>query len=84
MRTRRQKIQLELASEPVATGEARSAGSQGTEARMAPADPERPAGTVNGGGPPARQSEEGAGACPAQPGGTRHRRHDGRPICALT
>ena len=43
MRTRRQKIQLELALEPVAKGEARSAGSQGTEARMARADPERPA-----------------------------------------
>ena len=80
MRTRRQKIQLELALEPAATGEARSAGGQGTEARMARADPERPgrAGTVDGGGPPARQSEEGAGACPAQPGGARCRRHDGR------
>ena len=43
MRTRRQKIQLELALEPAATGEARSAGGQGTEARMARADPERPA-----------------------------------------
>ena len=43
MRTRRQKIQLELALEPVAKGEARSAGSRGTEARMARADPERPA-----------------------------------------
>ena len=43
MRTRRQKIQLELALEPVAKGEARSAGGRGTEARMARADPERPA-----------------------------------------
>ena len=43
MRTRRQKIQLELALEPVAKGEARSAGSQGTEARMARAEPEHPA-----------------------------------------
>ena len=43
MRTGRQKIQLELALEPVAKGEARSAGSRGTEARMARADPERPA-----------------------------------------
>ena len=43
MRTRRQKIQLELALEPVAKGEARSAGGQETEARMACVDPERPA-----------------------------------------
>ena len=43
MRTRRQKIQLELAWEPASKGEARSAGSQGTEARMARAAPERPA-----------------------------------------
>ena len=43
MRTRRQKFQLELALEQVAQSEARSAGSQGTKARMARADPERPA-----------------------------------------
>jgi len=43
MRTRRQKIQLELALEPAAKGEAWSTGRQGTEARMARADPERPA-----------------------------------------
>ena len=43
MRTRRQKIQLELALEPAAKGETRSAGGQGTEARMARAEPERPA-----------------------------------------
>ena len=43
MRTGRQKIQLELALEPVAKGEARSAGSQGTEARMARFGPEHPA-----------------------------------------
>ena len=43
MRTRRQKIQLELGLEPVAKGEARSAGVRGTEARMACADPDRPA-----------------------------------------
>ena len=43
MRTKRQNIQLELALEPAAKGEARSAGGQGTEARMAHAEPERPA-----------------------------------------
>ena len=43
MRTKRQNIQLELALEPEAKGEARSAGAQGTEARMARAGPERPA-----------------------------------------
>ena len=43
MRTRRQKIQLELALEPAARGEARCAGGHGTEARVARAVPERPA-----------------------------------------
>ena len=43
MRTRRQNIRLELALEPEAKGEARSAGDQGTEARMTRAEPERPA-----------------------------------------
>ena len=43
MRTKRQNIQLELALEPAAKGEARSAGAQGTEARTARAEPERPA-----------------------------------------
>ena len=43
MRTKRQNIQLELALEPAAKGEARSAGTQGTEARTARAEPERPA-----------------------------------------
>ncbi len=43
MRTRRQNIQLELALEPEAKGEARSAGARGTEARTARAEPERPA-----------------------------------------
>ena len=43
MRTRRQKIQLELALEPAVKGEARSAGDQGTEARVAHAVPDRPA-----------------------------------------
>ena len=43
MRTKRQNIQLELALEPEAKGEARSAGGQGTEARMARAEHERPA-----------------------------------------
>ena len=42
MWTTRQKTQLELALGPVAKGEAWSAGRQGTEARMARADPERP------------------------------------------
>ena len=42
MRTRRQNIQLELALEPVAKGEARSPDTQGTEARTAHAEPERP------------------------------------------
>ena len=42
MRTRRQNIQLELVLEPEAKGEARRAGTQGTEARMARAEPERP------------------------------------------
>ena len=39
----RHHIQLELALEPEAKGEARSAGDQGTEVRMARVDPERPA-----------------------------------------
>ena len=43
MRTKRQNTQLELALEPEAKGEAWSAGDRGTEARMARADPERPA-----------------------------------------
>ena len=43
MRTRRQNIQLELALDPVAKGEARSPDTQGTEARTAHAEPERPA-----------------------------------------
>ena len=43
MRTKRQNIQLELALEPVAKGEARSPDTQGTEARTAHAEPERPA-----------------------------------------
>ena len=43
MRTRRQKIQLELALGPAAKGEAQSAGDQGTEACMARAAPECPA-----------------------------------------
>ena len=42
MRTRRQNIQLELALDPVAKGEARSPDTQGTEARTAHAEPERP------------------------------------------
>ena len=50
MRTRRQNIQLDLALEPEAKGEARSAGDQGTEARMARAEPERPA--TGGDSPP--------------------------------
>ena len=43
MRTTRQNIQLELALEPAAKGEARSPDTQGTEARTAHAEPERPA-----------------------------------------
>ncbi len=43
MRAKRRNIQLELALEPEAKGEARSAGAQGTETRMARAEPERPA-----------------------------------------
>ena len=43
MRTRRQNIQLELALDPAAKGEARSPDTQGTEARTAHAEPERPA-----------------------------------------
>ena len=43
MRTRRQNIQLELALDPVAKGEARSPDTRGTEARTAHAEPERPA-----------------------------------------
>ena len=43
MRAKRRNIELELALEPEAKGEARSAGTQGTEARRARAEPERPA-----------------------------------------
>ena len=49
MRTGRQNIQLDLTLEPTVKGEARSAGRQGTEARMARVAPERPAA---GQGPP--------------------------------
>ena len=50
MRTKRQNIQLELALEPAAKGEARSAGAQRTEARTARAEPERPATAHSGTG----------------------------------
>jgi RNA-directed DNA polymerase len=43
MRTRRRKIQLELAFVSEVRGEAPSAGSEGTEVRVAQAGPERPA-----------------------------------------
>ena len=43
MQVLRQKIQLELALEPVVKGEARSPGPRGTEACVARAGPERPA-----------------------------------------
>ncbi len=43
MGAKRQNIQLELALEPEAKGEARSAGARGTEVRMARAESERPA-----------------------------------------
>jgi RNA-directed DNA polymerase len=43
MRTRRQKIQLELALAPVAKGEARASVAEGTEVCVARAAPERPA-----------------------------------------
>ena len=42
MRTRRQNIQLELALEPVAKGEARSPDTQGTEARTPNPNAQRP------------------------------------------
>ena len=44
MQALRQNIQLELALEPVMKGEARSAGDRGTEACVARAGCERPAG----------------------------------------
>ena len=53
MRAKRRNIQFELALEPEARGEARSAGDQGTEARTAHAEPETPGnrvGTADGGG----------------------------------
>ena len=66
MRTRRQKIQLELTMEPAAKGEIRNAGGQGTEAHETRADPERPATRP---GPlmeaVLQPGEEGAGAFPA-------------------
>ena len=43
MRAKRQNIQMELVLGPEVKGEARSAGSQGTEARTACAEPEHPA-----------------------------------------
>lgn len=42
-RAKRQNIQLDLALEPEAKGEARSAGDRGTQSRMARAEPEHPA-----------------------------------------
>ncbi len=70
MRPRRQKIQLELALVSAAKGEARSVGRQGTEVCIArrARTPCGRAGTVDGGGDPARQFAEGAGACPPQQG----------------
>ena len=44
MRAKRQTIQLELALEPEAKGEARSAGVQGIEIRMVCGDPARTPG----------------------------------------
>ena len=43
MRSKRQNIQLELALEPEAKGEARRPGPRGTEVCVARAGPERPA-----------------------------------------
>ena len=80
MRTRRQKIQLELASERAAKGEPGRPGAKGPKpAWRAPySNARRSDRVVDGDGHSARQPEEGAGACPAQQGGTRPRRHDGR------
>ena len=82
MRTRRPNVQLELALGPAAKGEVRVAGGQGKEARVArrARTPGDRAGAVNGGGPPAWQLEEGAGACPAPPRGARCRRDGARRL----
>ena len=50
MRAKRRNIQLELALEAEAKGEARRPGPRGTKVCVARAGPERPAGTVDGGG----------------------------------
>ena len=76
MRTRRQKIQLELALEPAAKGEARAAGGQGTEACVARAGLEHPA-----------TGPEPSTAAVVQPGNlkkalARVRRTSGRPTSA--
>ena len=81
MRAKRRNIQLELALEPEAKGEARSAGPQGTEARAARAEPERPAA---GQGPPMEAVVEPGNLKKAlarvrrNKGAARHRRHDRR------
>ncbi len=54
MRTKRQNIQLELALEPEARGEARSTGDRGTEARIVPTPNAR------------RRAQSGARTAPAQ------------------
>ena len=63
MRSKRRNIELELALEPEAKGEARSAGAQGTEARMARAEPERPAA----GQGPSMEAVVEPGNLPARP-----------------
>ena len=81
MRTKRQNIELELALEPAAKGEARSAGIEGTEARTARAEPERPAA----GQQPSMEAvvepgnlKKALARVRRNKGGARRRRHDRR------
>ena len=77
----RRKIQLELAFPSAGAGEARERPGQGTEADAANAVSESPAamaGRAHGSDCRSRQSEEGAGASPAQQGSAGDRRHERR------
>jgi RNA-directed DNA polymerase len=72
----RQKTQLELAFPPMVTGEARSGGAGGTEARTASAATERPA--VQGPSMEAIVERNNLRKALAQHGRARDRRHDRR------
>ena len=63
---------------PEAPGGGKEARDRSPHGVCRPGMPGDRAGAIDQGGHPARQSEEGAGTCPAQPRGARRRRPDGR------